>query len=232
MINIFDLLKTYGQKTALNGFDLKVEKGEILGVLGPNGSGKSTLIKIIAGLINQYDGEIEINHNVPSIITKNRVSYLSDNNIFPDGNTVQETMEYYKYFYKDFDITLFLVILKKLNVEVDMKTKLKELSKGIRQLVRLALTMARNVDLYLLDEPLGGIDPIAKEIVIDTLVDSMKEESTMIIATHQVAEVERILTRVLFIKDGKSIGDYNCENIRFKENVSIEDKYKEVNSYA
>jgi len=232
MIKAIDLFKSFGPQKALNGFELNLKKGEILGLHGPNGSGKSTFMKIIAGGILKYDGEVLIDKMSPSLITKNKVSYLSDNNLFPDGNTVQETIEFYRHFYKDFDMDHFFQILQKLNVNLSMKTKLIELSKGIRQLIRIALCMARDVELYLLDEPLAGIDPIAVEVVIDTLVDSMHEKSTMIIATHEVAIIERILTRVIFIKDGHSCGDYDCEEVRLNEGLSIESKYKEIFSHA
>lgn len=228
MLSVMQLTKSFGMKKALETFDLVVGQGEVVGVLGPNGSGKSTLMKIVAGLIKKNKGRVEIEGDSPSSITKAKVSYLSDTNDIPGSFSIKEVMDFYDHFYNDFDKEVCLKNLEALRLSNELQTKNKKLSKGMQQKLRLALTMARKAKLYLLDEPLGGIDPLAREEILDTLIDNMDEDATMVITTHLVSEVEQVLTRVVFIHEGKCLGDYDCETVRFQQGVSIEDKYKEV----
>jgi ABC-2 type transport system ATP-binding protein len=228
MIKITNLTKTFKLKKALNNFNLEVGQQEVVGILGPNGSGKSTLMRIAAGLIPVSKGSLTIDDLQPGSESKANVSYLSEVNAIPHGDTVIDVMEFYSLFFEDFNKEQFLLSLESLKLDKEMKTKVRKLSKGMQQKLRLALTMARNAKIYLLDEPLGGIDPLAREEILDTLIDSMNEDSTMIITTHLVSEIEHIITRVVYINEGQVLGDYECEKLRMDEGVSIEEKYKEV----
>lgn len=228
MYELKNVTKTYKKVSALNAIDLQINKGDVIGILGPNGSGKSTLIRIMAGLIPCNTGEVSLNGKAPSSETKAYVSYLSDTNYLPKGEKIKEIVDFYDYFYDDFDRSEFMEKAKDLELDEYMKTKVKSLSLGMVQKLRLALTMSRKAELYLLDEPLGGIDVLAREDVLDTLITSMDDQATMIITTHLISEIERILTRTVFIYNGEILGDYDCEELRFSENTSVEDKYKEV----
>lgn len=162
--------KKYKKKLALNNFDVTVAQGEIVGILGPNGSGKSTFMKIAAGLIACSDGELTVLDQKPGASTKAEVSYLADNNAIPENMKVKDVMKFYETFYDDFDLAVFKENLEGLRLSNEMNNRVKSLSKGMQQKLRLALTMARRAKVYLLDEPLGGIDPLAREEILDTLI--------------------------------------------------------------
>lgn len=228
MLQVKGLSKKYKNKIALDQFEMNVQPGEIIGILGPNGSGKSTLMKIASGIIPKTRGDILVAGLKPGKDTKGKVSYLSDTNAIPETMKVKDVRYFYETFYEDFNPELFMNNLKNLRLADEINNKVKSLSKGMQQKLRLALTMARQSELYLLDEPLGGIDPLAREEILETLITSINDNSTVIITTHLVHDVEQILNRVVFISNGKNIGDYDCETIRYEEGQSISDKYKEV----
>lgn len=228
MLTVKGLRKKYGKKVAIKDINLEIGEGEVVGIFGPNGSGKSTFMRILSGLISVSGGHVDLFGTVPSTLSKDKVSYLSETNNLPKNEKLMVVIQSYELFFDDFDKELCLRLLDAMTIGQEIESRVKNLSKGSLQKFRLALTMSRKAGLYLLDEPLGGIDPIAREDIIDTLVDTMLDGATMIITTHLVAEVEQILSRAIFINDGLILGDYQCDTLRFESNISVDQKYKEV----
>lgn len=221
-----NLTKKYGNKKALNNVNLKLSKGRIVGLLGPNGSGKTTLIKIANGLLGASGGEILISGNKVGVNSKKIVSYLPDKDYLPEGMKISELVKLFADFYKDFDCEKAMKIIEDLGI--DMKERLKKLSKGNREKVQLALVMSRRADLYLLDEPIGGVDPVTRDYIIQAIIGDYCENSTVVIATHLIADVEKILDEVVFIKNGEIILHDSVDNIRENEGMSALEKFKEV----
>ena len=203
-----------------------IEKGRIVGLLGTNGSGKTTLIKIINELLVPSSGEILINGNKPGIESKKIISYLPERTYLPDDKKVKEIIEYFEDFYKDFEKERALKLLKEL--DIDKESKLKQLSKGTREKVQLVLVMSRDADLYVLDEPIGGVDPVARDKILDLILKNFKEGASILISTHLIADIERILDDVIFINQGKIILTSSADELRNKYNTSVEGAFKEV----
>ena len=215
IIEIKDLSKAYGSKLALSGVDLDIDKGQIVGLMGPNGSGKTTLIKIIMGLLRPDAGEVLIDGDRPSEKTKAKVAYLPDKMTYPTYMTAGSLVRLYQDFFDDFDKLKALSMLNDLGIEKGLK--LKAMSKGTKEKVQLILTMARNAEVYLLDEPIAGVDPATRDYILRT-----------IISTHLIADVESVLDDVIFIKDGEIVVHETAESLREKKGQSIDKLFREV----
>ena len=191
------LKKTYKNTVALSSISLKVKKGKVLGILGPNGSGKTTLIKILNGLLTPTKGQVLIDGNKIGPSTKAITSYLPDRNFLYDWMDIQDSMDFYKDFYEDFNEDKFNDLINFMNLRKDMKVK--SLSKGMHEKLNLSLVLSREAKLYILDEPIAGVDPIARDQILNAIIDNYREDSAMIITTHLVREMENLLDEVAFI---------------------------------
>ena len=220
------LTKKYGIRSALNAIDLNLEEGRIVGVLGPNGSGKTTLIKLINGLLTPTSGEIRIDGNLPGVETKTIVSYLPDKDYLGDEMSFHECTKLFADFYADFNREKAFKMLASLNIDPDMKFKF--LSKGNREKAQLILVMSRAAKVYVLDEPIAGVDPAARDYILQTILNNINPGATVIIATHLISEIEKILDDVVFIKEGNIVLNDSAENIREKEGKSIDGLFREV----
>ena len=228
ILKLNSLTKSYNKKSppALEGVDLAISSGRIVGLLGPNGSGKTTLIKIANGLLTADSGELLIDGMAPCPETKSIVSYLPDREFLPQWMTVEKALAYYGDFFPDFRRDLADAMLD--DLKVSKKSKIKTLSKGNREKVMLIVAMCRAAKLYLLDEPLAGVDPAARSYILDTIVSKHTPESTVVISTHLIADVEEVLDDVIFLKNGvvELFGD--AEEIRQRECKSIDALFREV----
>ena len=220
------LTKRYGRKTALNAINLSLAKGRIVGILGPNGSGKTTLIKMLNGLLTPTSGELRIEGNFPGIETKSVVSYLPDKDYLGDEMSFAECTKLFADFYADFNKDKAFEMLNSLDIDPNMKFKF--LSKGNREKAQLILVMSRAAKIYVLDEPIAGVDPAAREYILKTILNNINPGATVIIATHLISEIEKILDDVVFIKDGNIVLNDSAENIREKEGKSIDGLFREV----
>lgn len=221
------LVKKYNSSAfALKGVDLSLESGNIVGLLGPNGSGKTTLIKLINGLLTPTEGTITIDGKAPGVETKKIVSYLPDNSYLNSWMTIEQIIEYFMDFYEDFRPELAFEMLNRLSIRP--KTRLKTLSKGNKEKVCLILTMSRNAKLYVLDEPIAGVDPAARDYVISTIINNYNPESTVLISTHLISDIEEILDRVLFLKEGHIVLDKSVDEIREEHQKSVDELFREV----
>lgn len=221
-----NLCKSYSSKKALNGINIDIPKGKIIGLLGPNGSGKTTFLKIAAGLLKSSEGEIIIDNNKPGVYTKSIVSYLPDKDYLYKWMKIKDAIEFYKDFYEDFQLDKCKELLKFMNLDEDMKVS--TLSKGMSEKLYLTLTLSRKAKLYVLDEPLGGVDPTTREKILDAILNNYSEESSMIITTHLVNDIERLFDYVYFISDGSIVLSGDAEELRIKENKSIDEIYRGV----
>ena len=197
------LVKRYGYRTALNSVNLTVERGRIVGLLGPNGSGKSTLIKLANGLLTPTTGEILIDGKAPGPETRKIVSYLPDKNYLNDWMRVEQLVKFFADFYEDFDTHAAVDMLGRLGI--NLKDRLKSLSKGTKEKVQLILVMSRKAQLYLLDEPIGGVDPAARDYILHTIISNYNENASVIISTHLISDVESVLDDVIFISQGQIV---------------------------
>ena len=197
LIEIKDLTKSYGKKQALKDINLTIEPGNIYGLLGPNGSGKTTLIKIINNLLTPTSGEIKIKGNTPGIESKKIISYLPERTYLNMNFKVKEVLDYFEDFYDNFDRKKALTLLRKLNINPE--DKLKTMSKGTKEKVQLILVMSRKADLYILDEPIGGVDPASRDYILETILSNFDDKASMIISTQLIQDIESILDNVIFI---------------------------------
>ncbi|MBK5240971.1 ABC transporter ATP-binding protein [Clostridium sp.] len=220
------LSKSYYRNKALKEVTLNVRPGSILGLLGPNGSGKTTFLKIIAGILNPSSGKILIDGHIPGVYTKGIVSYLPDNEYLLKWMKVKDTIKYFKDFYNDFDEKKAYELLE--FMKLDASSSVKSLSKGMKEKLKLTLVLSRKAKLYVLDEPLGGVDPVAREKILDSIISSFNGKSSMIITTHLVNDIERIFDEVAFISDGEIVLTGNAEELRTSRNKSIDELYREV----
>lgn len=220
------LTKHYGAKTALDGVDLHIGFGKIVGLLGPNGSGKTTLIKLANGLLQPDSGSIRIAGMKPGVESKAIVSYLPDADWLPGWMRVEQLVEMFGDFYKDFDPARANEMLA--NLELSPKDVLKTLSKGNREKVQLILAMSRNARLYLLDEPIGGVDPAARDYILDTIIRNYDPEAAVILSTHLIADVERILDEVIFVNQGQVLFQSTVDAIREEKGKSVDALFREV----
>ncbi len=224
------LSKRYGQAYALNKIDLTLSSGKIIGLLGPNGSGKTTLIKLANGLLKPDEGEIRIDGSLPGVRTKAVVSYLPDQMYFADWMRVADMIKLFSDFYKDFSTDMALNMLKSLNISP--KAPMKTLSKGNKEKVQLILVMSRRAKLYLLDEPIGGVDPAARDFILKTILSSYSEDACVLISTHLISDVEKILDEVIFLKEGKIVRRGSVDQIRETEGKSVDQLFREIFAVA
>ena len=223
-----DLTKCYGKgaRPALNHVNLKLMRGRIIGLLGPNGSGKTTLIKLANGLLSTKTGDILIDGKPVGIETRKIVSYLPERNSLDLSMTVEESIRYFQDFYEDFDHTRVYEMLRSL--QIDPQAKLKTLSKGTREKVQLILVMSRRAQLYILDEPIGGVDPAARDYILQTIIANYDENATVLISTHLIADVESILDEVVFLKNGQVVLYAPVDAIREENGKSVDALFREV----
>ncbi len=224
LIQIDSLMKRYGTHIALDNIDLTIESGKIIGLLGPNGAGKTTLIKILNGLLQPEVGVVKINGNAPGILTKSEISYLPDRPYFGDWMRVTDVFNLFEDFYWDFDKSRAEALCEALHI--DPKSKIKTMSKGTKEKVQLILVMSRSAKLYLLDEPIAGVDPAARDMILDMILTNYNPESTIIISTHLIGDIERILDEVVFLKDGKVILHDSVDAIREREGKSVDELFR------
>ena len=229
IINIEGIRKSYGSKTVLDGVSFSAEQGQIIGLLGPNGCGKTTLIKILTGLIKDHKGSVLIDSEEPGVYTKSIVAYLPERSYLPDWMRPIDAIEYFADFYKDFDREKALGMAARFGL--DLKQKLKTMSKGQQEKLRLVLVICRRAKLYILDEPLGGVDPAARAKILEIIMDNHEKDSSVLISTHLISDVEYIFDKVLMISEGKVIVDSHVDEIR-KSGKTVEQVFKEVFSYA
>lgn len=220
------LTKYFGGVKALNNVNIQLESGKIIGLLGPNGSGKTTLIKLTAGLLKQNSGEILINGIAPGEETKRFVSYLPERNFLNNSMRVNDTLDFFEDFYSDFDRNKAMDMLNTL--KIDGNLKYKSLSKGTKEKVQLVLVMSRRAKLYLLDEPIGGVDPATREYILNTIVSNYAEDATVIISTHLISDVEKVLDEFLFLKQGEIVLHSTSDEVREKYSKSVDEYFREV----
>lgn len=220
------LSKYFGNVPALVNLDVKLPKGKIIGLLGPNGSGKTTLIKLACGLLTPTEGEILVCGNKPGPESKAIVSYLPERTYLPDWMTVLECLKYFQDFYADFDYERAISMLQSLQVPAE--ARMKTLSKGTREKVQLVLVMSRRARLYLLDEPIGGVDPAARDYILGTILRNYSEDSTVLISTHLISDVEKVLDEFMFIQNGQLVSYASTDSLREDLGKSIDQYFREV----
>lgn len=226
LVSVRSLTKRYGKKTALDHLDLDIPAGRIIGLLGPNGSGKSTLIKLLCGLLVPSDGQILIAGNAPGILTKACVSYLPERTYLPDTVRIRELVSFFSDFYADFDRQKALSMLDTLRLSPD--SPLKTLSKGSREKVQLIMVMSRCAKLYILDEPIAGVDPAARDFILKTIIQDYQEDASVLLSTHLISDIEPILDDVIFLKEGRLLLTSSVEDIRDTEHKSVDAYFREV----
>lgn len=226
LLEIKNLNKSFGNKEILKNINLNISDGKIIGLLGRNGAGKTTLIKLINDLLTPTSGEIKVKGKKIGVETKKVISYLPERTYLNKQMKVSETLEYFKDFYDDFDIDKAKKLLNTL--DLDINDRLSKMSKGMQEKVQLVLVMSRNADLYILDEPLGGVDPATRDYILDTILSNFNENASVIISTHLISDVERILDEVIFIDKGKIVLQEEADKLRNKENLSIDEIFRRL----
>ena len=226
ILSCVELTKRFGGVIALDNLSLTVDSGRIIGLLGPNGSGKTTLIKIINGLLQPTSGSVFIEGDTPGAATKPKVSYLPDINYLNNWMTVEQIVGMFTDFYEDFRPELAYEMISRLGI--DKKQRLKTLSKGNKEKVSLILVMSRNAKLYVLDEPIAGVDPATRDYIINTIINNYNPEASVLISTHLISDIESVLDEVIFIKNGSIVMHDTVDNIRSQHNMSVDDLFREV----
>lgn len=226
LITCENVVKKYGSKTALNGLSLDIEAGRIIGLLGPNGSGKTTLIKILCGLLQNEEGTVLIDGKQIGKETKKIVSYLPERTYFPANLRVREAIQLFEDFYADFQTERAAEMLQDLGI--DIKSRFKDMSKGTREKVQLILVMSRAAKLYLLDEPIGGVDPAARDYILRTILNNYQQDASIVISTHLIADIEQILDDIVFIRDGEVVLHEWADTIRQEKGKSVDRLFREV----
>ena len=221
-----DLSKRFGSVQALDTVNLKIEAGRVIGLLGPNGSGKTTLLKLANGLLTPTGGEILIEGFAPGSMTHGAVSYLPDKPYLAEWMKVRQLLDFFEDFYADFDRDKATEMLLRLNIDENMR--IKEMSKGTREKAQLILVMSRKAMLYLLDEPIGGVDPATREYILDTIIRNYNPEAAVVISTHLIADVEQVLDDVIFINQGKIMLQSSVDAIREEHGMSVDQYFREV----
>lgn len=226
LIQCQDVWKSYGKKEALRGLNLQLESGKIVGLLGPNGSGKTTLIKILNGLLRSEQGMVLIDGEEPGTYTKSIISYLPDKPYFAGWMKVSDLFDLFEDFYEDFERAKAEHMCRTL--QIDTGLRMKTLSKGTKEKVQLILVMSRKAKLYLLDEPIAGVDPAARDFILSTILNNYNPDGTVLISTHLISDVERVLDEVVFIQDGQVVRQQLVDDIREKEGKSVDELFREV----
>lgn len=226
LIEFKNLTKYYGSKLVLNQLNLSLKKGRIIGLLGPNGSGKTTMIKIINGLLKSYQGEVVIDSKKIGKETKQMISYLPDESYFQDWMKAKDALNLFKDLYKDFNYEHCIELMTSFNLTPDMK--IKTMSKGMKEKFQLCLVMSRKAKIYVLDEPIAGVDPATREVILDLILNNYDEDALVLISTHLISDLEQIFDEVVFIKDGKLILHENVETLRSERQMSVDELFREV----
>ena len=218
------LYKEFDKKEILKDINLKIPRGKIIGLLGKNGTGKSTLIKLINDLLTPTSGDVLINGEKPGVKSKEIIAYLPERTYLDKEMTVSQAIEYFAEFYKNFDAKKAVELLKKL--DLDINKKISKMSKGMQEKLQLILVMSRSAELYILDEPLGGVDPATRDYILDTILSNFSEGASVIISTHLISDIERILDEVIFVDKGKIILTSSADELRNKEQTSIDEIFR------
>ena len=226
VIEINQLTKEFGTLTALDSVELNLERGQIVGLLGPNGSGKTTLIKVLNGLLTPTAGNVLICGMEPGVETKKRVAYLPDRTALPEYMTTDQLIMLYQDFFPDFNKAKAEAMIDDLGI--DRKQTLKRMSKGTKEKLQLCLVMARDAEVYLLDEPIGGVDPATRDYILRTIISNYNENAVVIISTHLIADIESVLDDVVFIKEGRIVLHKPADEIREEKGESIDQLFREV----
>lgn len=226
VLEIKGLTKVYAHAEALSGVNVTLQRGRIVGLLGPNGSGKTTMIKTIAGLLTPTAGDVFVNGFRPGVKTKAIVSYLPDKTYLNEWMSVMDLVAFFSDFYADFDTARAYEMLERLHI--DPKQQLKTLSKGTKEKVQLILVMSRRAQLYLLDEPIGGVDPAARDFILNTIVTNYDPEATVVISTHLISDVEKVLDDVIFLANGRIAMVSSVDDIRQNKQKSVDELFREV----
>ena len=226
LLQCIDINKSFGNKKILKDINLTIPRGKIIGLLGKNGTGKSTLIKLINDLLTPTSGQILIYCKEVGVDSKKIIAYLPERTYLDKSMTVEEVIEFFEDFYDNFDSKKARKLLK--DLDLDTTLKLNKMSKGMQEKVQLVLVMSRKADLYILDEPLGGVDPATRDYILDTILTNFNEGASVIISTHLIADVERILDEVIFIDKGKIILQSDSDELRTKEKGSIDEIFRRM----
>lgn len=220
------LCKSFGSKQALNNVTFELGRGQIVGLLGPNGSGKSTLIKLANGLLTPTSGDVTIDGDVPGVITHEKVSYLPERTYLSDWMTTGDLLRFFDSFYENFNRAKAEDMLHHLNI--DAKSVIKTMSKGTKEKVQLVMVMSREADLYLLDEPIGGVDPAARDYILNTILTNYNENSTVVLSTHLISDIEKVLDDVVFLNQGEIVLHKSVDDIRAEHGKSVDALFREV----
>lgn len=227
LVELVGLTKSYDKKNiAVNNITLTLPKGKIIGLLGPNGSGKTTLIKMLNGLLTPTQGSIKINGQYVGVETKAQVAYLPDRTYLSGGQKISEILDFFSDFYADFSKEKAIEMLQSLNI--DPSVKLKTLSKGTKEKVQLILVMSRQASLYVLDEPIAGVDPAARDYILRTIINNYNPDATVIISTHLIGDIEQVLDEVIFMRYGHLVLYTSVDNIREQHGKSVDAYFREV----
>ena len=220
------LKKSYGNVAALKGIDLRLMSGRIVGLLGPNGSGKTTLIKIACRLLQPTEGQILIDGEAPGPVSKSKIAYLPDKDFLPDWMKTRQLLQFYEDFYADFDRNRALEMLSSLEIPENMT--LRKMSKGTKEKMQLILTMSRRARIYLLDEPIAGVDPAARDYILRTIIGNYEENALVMISTHLIADVESVLDEAVLLKKGEIVLHKPTDQIREETGKSVDEYFREV----
>ena len=226
LLKIKNLSKKFDNKKILDNINLDISKGKIVGLLGKNGAGKSTLIKLINGLLTIDEGEILFKGKKIGVYSKEHISYLPERTYLDKSMKIKDVIDYFSLFYKDFDVDRAYTLLK--DLKIDSNDRIAKMSKGMQEKLQLILVMSRKADLYILDEPLSGVDPATRDYILDTILSNFEDESSIIISTHLISDIERILDEVVFIDDGKIVLSSAADELRNKEKASIDDIFRRM----
>lgn len=226
LLKIDNVSKKYGHFKALDNVSLTLSRGKIIGLLGPNGSGKTTLIKIINGLLKEYDGEILVDGNKIGEKSRKIISYLPDENYFQDWMYVRDVLGIFSDLYEDFDKENCLSLMNRFKLDKNMK--IKAMSKGMKEKFQLSLVMSRKAKIYILDEPIAGVDPAAREVILDVILNNYEADSLVLISTHLISDLETIFDDVIFLKEGRVVLHQETEELRLQRKQSIDEAFREV----
>ncbi len=226
LLKTVNLKKRFFKNNVLNDFYIEIEKGYIYGLIGPNGSGKSTFMKIIADLVKKTSGEIYFEEELYTSKTKKNIAYQPTEDYFYSWMKVKDVLLFYKDFYSDFQYEKGMKLVEEMNL--DLNQRISSLSTGQKGRLKVLLVLSRNVPLYMLDEPLNGIDPKSRDVIMSLIASEVQEKKTIIISSHLINEFETIIDKVIFLKDGQALFNKDCEELRMETGLSINDYYKKV----
>lgn len=226
LLKVTNVTKKYHHFKALDNVSMTLESGKIIGLLGPNGSGKTTLIKIINGLLKDYEGEVLVDGKKVGIDSRKIISYLPDENYFQDWMYIKDVLNIFSDLYEDFDAQNCLTLMNRFKLDKGMK--IKEMSKGMKEKFQLSLVMSRKAKLYILDEPIAGVDPAAREVILDVILNNYEEDALVLISTHLISDLETIFDDVVFLKDGEIVLHQSTEDLRLERKQSIDEAFREV----